>query len=166
MIERLLENGFQLIEKLVELSFTFGVADGLFEGESFARRGDDVGDVVFRGEFQIVDAFVETPEAGGEFVRISGQGQKSLQLVFGQQEEPRVLQTLVLHQILQILFQLLDLLDAHVQTFVHPLGVQQRKDLFALTNQTQDISPVLHKLIKVIVVLLWIFGKIIPCRWR
>ncbi len=101
-----------MIEKFVQLAFAFGVADGLLEGQPLAGGGDDVSDVILGREFQIVDAFVESPEASGEPVRVTRQGQQPLQLVLGQQEESRVLQTLVLHQILQVLLQQLDLLNS------------------------------------------------------
>jgi hypothetical protein len=35
------------------------------------------------------------------------------------------------------------LLDANDETLVHPLGVEKRKNLFALANQSEHIPPIL-----------------------
>jgi hypothetical protein len=42
-----------------------------------------------------------------------------------------------------------NLLDANAKTFVHPLGVEKRKNLFALTDETENISPILSVMKKV-----------------
>jgi hypothetical protein len=41
------------------------------------------------------------------------------------------------------------LLDADDETLVHPLGVEKRKNLFALTNQSEHIPPILPIIIRI-----------------
>lgn len=41
------------------------------------------------------------------------------------------------------------LLDADDETLVHPLGVEKRKNLFALANQSEHIPPILPIIIRI-----------------